>query len=85
MRHWTLVCGASDSGTPQAAEACAELAAHPQLLTGPFGICPEIIVAADPVASVTGTLNGQTVSLVNARPQCPEPSWEQLHALFTGS
>jgi hypothetical protein len=83
--HWTLVCGRgfARGNHPNAAAACAELAAHPYALTRPAGICPDIIVVGEGSVQVTGTAYGRRVSL-QARPECPSLTWYQLHLVLTG-
>jgi predicted small secreted protein len=87
-KTWTLSCDPPTGSHPQAAAACAQLAAYSAKQGDPFaetpkGVMCSMIYGGDQKATVTGTYQGSHVSTRFARTDgCEVARWERVSALL---
>jgi hypothetical protein len=78
--RYTLRCGPPRGTLPRAARACAELAAHGDLLLAPAKACPYLLTRTTPYTLVRGMLGGRAVDR-RANPLCGADIWRLLPTL----
>lgn len=80
---WTLRCAPPGGTHPRPALACAELAAHPDVVLPVTRPCPLFIVRGAPQARIAGSFRGRSVDRL-LRLGCDSGYLRSLHVLLAG-